>query len=137
MPLRSYIAFARVNVRFVSFGFLVACASSFGQTYFIGVFGPGLQAEFGLSHTLWGSIYMAGTLASAALLPFTGKLIDRVELRLYAAAVCTTFAIACLAMASVSGVAGLIVAGALLRQGGQGLMSHVAITSMARDFHAP
>ena len=48
------------NGRLVTFSFLMALYSSFGQTYFVGVFGPAVQAEFGLSHTLWGTIYLLG-----------------------------------------------------------------------------
>ena len=83
MSLNPYLLFAATNRRFLGFGFLMAFASSFGQTYFIGVFGPGVQAEFGLSHTAWGTIYMLGTLGSAALLPWSGKQIDRLDLRHY------------------------------------------------------
>lgn len=109
-------------------------ASSFGQTYFIGVFGPSIQEEFGLSHTGWGSVYLAATLASAAVLPWSGKLIDRVALRRYASAVAVLLALACACVALSSGVAALIGALFLLRQAGQGLSSHIAVTSMARYF---
>lgn len=67
--MRDYWQFAFDNRRFIAFGFFVAFASSFGQTYFIGVFGPSLQREFELSHTEWGLAYMLGTMASAAILP--------------------------------------------------------------------
>jgi hypothetical protein len=51
MSFGSYFRFANANRRLIGFGFLMAFASSFGQTYFIGVFGPSIQTEFGLSHT--------------------------------------------------------------------------------------
>ncbi|HAF75443.1 MAG TPA: MFS transporter, partial [Gammaproteobacteria bacterium] len=69
--LAAYRQLFVINGRLVAFSFLMTFYSSFGQTYFIGVFGPQIQAEFDLSHTLWGSIYLAGTLASALLMPFT------------------------------------------------------------------
>jgi MFS family permease len=112
----------------------MALASSFGQTYFIGVFGPSIQADFGLGHTAWGAVYLVGTLASAALLPWSGKLLDRVSLRAYAIAVAVLLAISAAAMSLVAGVITLAAAIFLLRQTGQGLSSHVAITSMARYF---
>jgi hypothetical protein len=49
----NYFRFVVANRRFIVFGFLAAFTSSFGQTYFIGIFGPGFQAEIGLSHTTW------------------------------------------------------------------------------------
>ena len=64
MFANDYSAFVRANARLLGFGFAMAFASSVGQTYFIGVFGPAIRGEFGLSHTSWSAIYMAGTLAS-------------------------------------------------------------------------
>jgi len=133
--MRSYVHFLLANKRFIAFGFVLALTSSFGQTYFIGVFGPSLQREFSLSHTAWSSIYLVGTLASAFLLPWSGKLIDRVDLRRYALAVTLLLATACAFMASaVVGVVTLTVAIFFLRQTGQGLASHVAVTTMARYY---
>jgi MFS family permease len=130
----NYIRFAVANRRLITFGFLIAFASSFGQTFFIGVFGPGIQTEFNLSHTSWGTIYMIGTLASAALLPWTGKQIDRLDLRRYTVIVCLLLIGACAFLPFITNAAALIFAIFLLRQSGQGLMSHVSITSMARYF---
>jgi MFS family permease len=120
----------------VAFGFLAAFASSFGQTYYIGIFGPAIQAEFGLSHTAWGTIYMLGTLGSAVMLPWTGKQIDRLDLRLYTALVGLLAVVACATTALTINPAMLVVAIFLLRQSGQGLMSHVGMTTMARYFDA-
>ena len=134
MPVLAYVRFAAAHRRLVGFGFLAAFTSSFGQTYYIGIFGPAIQSEFGLSHTVWGTIYMLGTLASAALLPWTGKQIDRLDLRLYTALVGLAAVAACAVTALAVGPAMLVGAIFLLRQSGQGLMSHVGITSMARYF---
>jgi len=136
MASSPYIEFAAKNRRFLGFGFLMAFASSFGQTYFIGIFGPGIQAEFGLSHTAWGTVYMFGTLGSALLLPWSGKQIDRLDLRHYTAIVCLLLILACGFMSQVGGTLTLVVGIFLLRQSGQGLTSHIAITSMVRYFDA-
>jgi|GEM_PF-5943869 len=52
----------------IGFGFALCFLSSVGQTYFISLFGGEVQAEFGLSHGGFGTVYMAGTMASAATL---------------------------------------------------------------------
>ena len=83
--LIDYWRFALSNPRFLGFGFLLAFLSSAGQTYFIGVFGSGVQAEFGLDAGSWGRTYMIGTLASALLINWTGTFIDRIDLRLFSA----------------------------------------------------
>ncbi|MCH9672669.1 MAG: MFS transporter [Gammaproteobacteria bacterium] len=134
MIAADYINFIARNRRLAAFGFLMAMGSSFGQTYFIGIFGPSVQAEFGLSHTAWGTIYMLGTLASAFVLPWSGKQLDRFPLAPFAIFTCTLLGIASGVMSQVNGTVMLVIAIFLLRQGGQGLMSHVALTTMARHF---
>ena len=139
MPFASYLRFALAstdNTRVLAFGFIMAFASSVGQTYFIGVFGPAIQDEFGLSHTAWGSIYMAGTLLSALLLPWTGQQIDRITLRRYTMLVCAGLVAAAAFMALVPSAVFLIVAILLLRQAGQGLAIHTGTTAVARGFRA-
>ena len=121
MSDHGYLRFARANARFLGFGFTMAFASSVGQTFFIGVFGPAVRGEFGLSHTSWSAIYMAGTLLSAAALTWTGPQIDRLPLKRYTTLVCTALVIATAFMAQVSSAAWLVLAIFLLRQTGQGL----------------
>lgn len=136
MSLADYFAFAGRHRRFLAFGFLLSFTSSAGQTFFIGLFGPAIRSDFELSHTEWGSLYLVGTLASAFLLPWTGQLIDRFDLRLYVAMALFGLACACFAMSMTHSVLFLAVAIFLLRQTGQGLTSHAAATSMAR-YHGP
>lgn len=136
MPAHGYLRFARANARFLGFGFTMTFASSVGQTFFIGVFGPSVRGEFGLSHTSWSAIYMAGTLLSAAALTWTGPQIDRLPLKRYTTLVCIALVIATAYMSHVPSAAWLVLAIFLLRQTGQGLASHVGTTSMARYFDA-
>ena len=131
-----YIAFAGRHRRFLGFGLLLTFASSAGQTFFIGVFGPDIRDSFGLDHTGWGTLYLVGTLASALVLPWTGQLIDRIDLRWYVTFALTGLAAACLVISSAQSVFMLVIAIFLLRQLGQGVTSHAAATSMAR-YHGP
>jgi len=130
--LIDYWRFALSNPRFLGFGFLLAFLSSAGQTYFIGVFGADIQAEFALDAGSWGRIYMFGTLASALLINWSGALIDRIDLRLFTTLALLGLVGACLMMASVSSPLMLVIAIFLLRHFGQGLSSHAGMTSMAR-----
>ena len=120
----------------IGFGFMMALVSSFGQTYFVGIFGPEIQDEFNLTHTYWGTIYMIGTLASAALVPWTGSLIDRFSLQRYTLAVVVLLVIASVFISLTVGVFTLIIAIFLLRQSGQSLAMHISSTSMSRYFDA-
>lgn len=136
MPVKGYLRLAAAHKRFLAFGFTMTLASSVGQTYFIGVFGPAVRGEFGLSHTAWSAIYMAGTLLSGAILPWTGQQIDHLSMRRYTTMVCVGLVLAAAFMAVVPSAALLILAIFLLRQTGQGLASHTGTTAMARYFHA-
>ena len=77
-----YLALTKRHPHLLLFGFLMTFSSSLGQTFFIGAFGPSIQIEFELSHSEWGGIYMAGTVLSAILLPWTGQLIDKFKLNM-------------------------------------------------------
>lgn len=127
-----YLNFTRRNFRFLCFGLIMAFTSSAGQTYFIGIFGPEIKETFNLSHTQWGSVYLIGTLSSAFLLPWSGQLIDRIDLRIFTVAVVTGLILACMTINVASNFIVLTFAIFLLRHFGQGLSSHTSITSMAR-----
>jgi len=133
-PATGYFRFALEHPRLLGFGFLMALGSSFGQTFFIGLFTPSIEAAFGLTHSEWGTIYMVGTLSSAALLTYTGHWIDRMRLRTYALLVCGLLTVACLSAALAPAVWFLVPMIFLLRQAGQGLASHTAVTGMVKLF---
>ncbi len=118
----------------LAFGFAFAFFSSFGQTSFIAVFGGAIRAEFDLSHGAWGSLYLIATMTSGLLITKVGGLIDAVPLRRYAMATVIGLACAAAIAALTPNAVVLILALFLLRFFGQGLMGHVALTTMAREF---
>jgi MFS family permease len=132
--IQPYIDFFVRYPHLAVFGFLTTFGSSFGQTFFIGVFGPSVRSEFGLDHTGWSTVYLVGTLASALVLPWTGKQVDRVKPERFAMLVWISLAIACALFSLAWSAAALAVGIFALRQCGQGLMSHLSLTTMARYF---
>ena len=132
----SYLNFIFSNKRFLGFGFFMLMASSVGQTYFIGIFGPAIRGEFNLTHTSWAGIYMMGTLLSAAVLPYTGKKIDDISLTKYTKLVILLLFSASVFIAFVPSITFLVFAIFLLRHSGQGLMSHTGTVAMARYFYS-
>ncbi|MCA8962639.1 MAG: MFS transporter [Planctomycetes bacterium] len=132
--MKSYLDFLRSNRSLIAFGFLLSFASSFGQTFFISLFGGEIRARLELGNEDYGYIYSAATLSSAALLPFVGRGIDRFPLRGYTAFVCVGLAVGCLLLGTASSVPMLFAAFLSLRLFGQGLMGHTSATSMARLF---
>ncbi|WP_425407329.1 MFS transporter [Hwanghaeella sp.] len=129
-----YFGFIRANARLLGFGGLLCLASSFGQTFFISLFSAEIRAEFSLSDGEFGAVYSLGTLASAFLLLWTGQLIDRVDLRFYIVAVFTGLGLAAVLMSLTHSVVLLVFIVFLLRQCGQGLPGHTAMTAMGRYF---
>ena len=115
LGLGAYWELLRKHPFLPAFGVVTACFSSFGQTFFIGVFSPAIEADFRLSHTAWGSIYLLGTLASALVLPWTGKAIDRISPVVYATLVWSALALGCVAFSLATGPIGLVAGIFLLR----------------------
>ncbi len=132
----SYLLFLRNNWRFVGFGFVMSLSSSFGQTFYIALSGADIRADFGLSHGGFGSWFAVATIGSAVTLIWLGRVIDRVDLRLYTAGVCCGLIAAMLVIASAPTIAILAVGLYLARLTGQGLMIHISSTSMGRYFDA-
>jgi MFS family permease len=133
--LTGTLNFVAANPRLLAFGFLMPFASAFGQTFFIGLFGEPIRAAFDLSNARFGLLYSLATLCSAATLVWVGRLIDRVDLRAYTAATALAYTGACLLMAMVPPWQPLLFLAFFgLRITGQGLMSHIGLTSMGRYF---
>lgn len=130
------ISFLRAHARLLGFGVLMTFCSSVGQTFFVSLFSGEIRAEFGLSDGDFGSLYSAGTLTSAAVLLWAGRLIDRLPLSVFAAGVLALLGAICLLMGTTWNAASLVVALFGLRLFGQGLSSHSAVVAMGRYFEA-
>lgn len=124
----------RAESRVLGFALLGAFLSSPGQTFFIAAFTASMAASIGVSVGELGIIYMAATLAAGLSLPLFGAWIDRLDLKLYTPLVVAGLALACLVTALSAGPFSLLAGLLLLRLCGQGLMSHIAVTSTARYF---
>jgi len=126
----------RKNIKFICFGLLLAALSGPGQTFYISFFSADIRAAFDLSIGGFNSFYSLATLASAALLVFTGSFIDTKPLRAYAVAAVGGVGVSCLFMSQISSLIALVFVFLALRHFGQGLCMHTASTSIARTFRA-
>ena len=108
--------------------------SSFGQTFFLGIFNPFIREDLNLSHSEFGGIYSAATLVSSLTIIWLGKKIDDFKLRNFAIFVCISLFFAAVFMSQLSSLVHLLLAIFFLRLFGQGLMSHTSSTAMARYF---
>lgn len=130
------ISFLRNNLRWIAGGFLLTFFSSFGQTFFIGLSGEELRTKFSLSDGQFGLVYMVATLASAASLPWLGRVLDHMPGWKVARFVIPILACACLLIAYAPNLLLMVVAIYLLRLFGQGMMTHTALTEIGRWFAA-
>ncbi len=130
--MKSFLPLIRSEWRLLSFGFAMTFASSFGQTYFIALFGGEIRSDLGLSHGEFGAVYSAATLASALLLLKTGVLIDRMDLRRYAYLAVFTLAAGGLLLSVTQSIALLFLAMLVMRQAGQGHVGMAGATAMVR-----
>ena len=130
------LAFIKHNFRWIAGGFMLTFFSSLGQTYFISASVSEWQVAFGLSHGEFGRLYMFATLASALCLPFVGRLVDVVQAHRIVAVVAPVLAGASLLAGYASSVPMLVAAVFLLRLFGQGMMTHIALTTTGRWFVA-
>jgi MFS family permease len=122
------------SLSFIFYGFCLCFFSGFGQTYFIAIFNGSLSKDLSLSLSQLGSLYGAATFSSALLLIPIGKLIDEIDLRFFTFLSFIILSLACVGLSKANGPLTLYLSFLILRLGGQGLMSHTAMTSMSRYF---
>jgi len=116
------------------FGAILMAMSSFGQTYFISLYGQEFRQTFGLSDGGLGGLYAIGTVMSAVTLTWAGRLIDYTTTRTFTLAVILLLTAACLLISGAQAAWMLCIGFYFLRLGGQGLMVHTALTATARQF---
>ncbi|MDH5434713.1 MAG: MFS transporter [Gammaproteobacteria bacterium] len=133
--IKDYYHFTKQNQHFLMFGLLTAFFGNYGQSFFIAWFGASFQQAFELTSTEYGTIYSTATLASGLLILYFGGLFDRVAVKTFTTATSLGLLIACLSVFFASNVWQLAIGLFLLRFCGQGLMFHIAFTSMAKHFN--
>jgi hypothetical protein len=72
-----------LNKKIIIFGFIFTFFSSFGQSFFLGLFNAPIRSELGITHGQFGSIYAAATIFSSLLFIWAGKKIDDFRLLNY------------------------------------------------------
>ena len=129
-------AVLRINPRLALFALAATAASGFGQTFFVSFFGGEIRQAFDLTHTAYGSLYSGATLCSALLLLRFGGLVDTWTLSRVTALAIGILAGGCLLVGFAPGALVLAAGFVCIRFGGQGMMSHIGMTTAARYFTA-
>ncbi|MDC3233003.1 MFS transporter [Pelagibacteraceae bacterium] len=123
-----------LNKKVIIFGFIFTFFSSFGQSFFLGLFNAPIRNELGITHGQFGSIYASATICSSLLLIWVGKKIDDYRILNYSFFVVTLLFFSSLFFSFINSVYFLAVGIFLMRLSGQGLMSHTSTTTISRFF---
>ena len=126
--------FKSLSLKVIIFGFIFTFFSSFGQSFFLGLFNSNIRDALSISHGQFGSIYASATLLSSFILIWLGKKIDEINIFKFASLVTVLLSFSCFFFSKISSIAFLFFAIFLMRFSGQGMMSHTATTTVSRYF---
>ena len=124
-----------LNKKVIFFGFIFTFFSSFGQSFFLGLFNAPIRKELDISHGQFGTIYASATICSSLLLIWVGKKIDDFKLLHYSLFVVILLSISSLLFSFINNIYFLAIGIFLMRFSGQGLMSHTSTTAISRFFN--
>ena len=126
--------FKSLSLKVIIFGFIFTFFSSFGQSFFLGLFNSSIREALSISHGQFGSIYASATLLSSIVLVWIGKKIDDVNILKFASYVIIFLSASCFIFSKISSIIFLFIGIFLMRLAGQGLSSHTATTTISRFF---
>ena len=126
--------FKSLSFKVIIFGFIFTFFSSFGQSFFLGLFNSSIRNELSITHGQFGTIYASATLLSSLLLIWVGKKIDDINISRFAFFVIILLSFSCFFFSKINSIALLFISIFLMRFSGQGMMSHTATTTISRYF---
>jgi predicted MFS family arabinose efflux permease len=126
--------FKNLSLKVILFGGIFTFFSSFGQSYFIGIFNYSIRTDLSITHGQFGTIYASATLLSSIVLIWVGKKIDDMSVFKFSIFVIILLSFACYFFSTIKIIPLLFIGIFFLRLSGQGLMSHTAATTIARYF---
>ncbi len=126
--------FNSLSLKVILFGFIFTFFSSFGQSFFLGLFNSSIRDALSITHGQFGTIYASATLLSSLVIIWVGKKIDDIDVFKFGTFVTLLLSFSCYFFSKVSSITFLFIAIFLMRFSGQGLMSHTATTTISRYF---
>ena len=123
-----------LSFKVIIFGFIFTFFSSFGQSFFLGLFNSSIRDTLSITQGQFGSIYASATLLSSFILIWIGKKIDDINIFKFAFFVTLLLSFSCFFFSKITSVIFLFLAIFLMRFSGQGMMSHTATTTISRYF---
>lgn len=124
----------RRHPHLLTFGILTAAFSSPGQTFLISLFIGPMRESLGMSPSLISALYALATVISALVLPLHGRSLDAMRLVTFTLVAGLLLAAGCFVLANSTGVISVFIGFLLIRNLGQGTLTMISSTTMARMF---
>ena len=96
--------FKSLSLKVILFGFIFTFFSSFGQSFFLGLFNSSIRDTLSITHGQFGSIYASATLISSLILVWFGKKIDDINILKFSYLVIILLAFSCFFFSKISSI---------------------------------
>lgn len=134
--MKEFFYFLKGNFKKVSFGWLLTFLSGFGQTFLISLYVPEILKSFEISEGAFGSIYAGCTVAASFIMLSVGHTVDHKPVKKITAYTVIGLALSSILLGFSNNLLFLILAITGLRLTGQGLMTHISMTIISKQFVA-
>ncbi|MFD0977084.1 MFS transporter [Salinimicrobium gaetbulicola] len=134
--MKDFYHFLKGNFRKVSFGWLLTFLSGFGQTFLISLYVPEIIKSFSISEGTFGAIYAGCTVTASMIMLSVGHTVDHKPAKKVTAFTIIGLGLSSMLLGFSQNILFLIVAITGLRLTGQGLLTHISMTIMSKQFVA-
>jgi len=119
----------------VGFGYTLTFLSSFGQTFLISLYVPQIMEEFSISNGVFGGLYAFATIVSSIIMLTVGHTIDHKPVKQVTMFTTIGMAVSTLILGFSHYILIILLVALMgLRLTGQGLLSHISLTVMSRQY---
>jgi MFS family permease len=132
--LKDFFYFLKGNFRTVSFGWILTFLSGFGQTFLISLYVPEILKSFQISEGAFGTIYAGCTISASLIMLSVGHNVDHKPAKKVTAFTVIGLALSSILLGFSNSLIFLILAITGLRLTGQGLLTHISMTIMSKQF---
>lgn len=120
----------------MSFGWVLTLLSGFGQTFLISLYVPEIIRSFSISEGAFGAIYAGCTIAASFIMLSVGHTVDHKPVKKVTAFTVAGLGLSSILLGASQNIIMLLVAITGLRLAGQGLLTHISMTIMSKQFVA-
>ncbi len=132
--MKDFFYFLKGNFSKVSFGWLLTFLSGFGQTFLISLYVPEIIKSFQISEGAFGSIYAGCTITASVIMLTVGHTVDHKPVKKVTAYTVIGLALSSILLGLSYNLLFLILAITGMRLTGQGLLTHISMTIISKQF---